>query len=86
MTDIDPKSDIELHAVDEHVIVQVPLAGPVTGEWLRRYQRLARGRGYRPAHHRSRGGVARRLTAPRIFSASGSVSGCTRSSPLPSCT
>jgi hypothetical protein len=37
MTDIDPKSDIELHAVDEHVIVRVPLAGPVTGEWLRRY-------------------------------------------------
>jgi hypothetical protein len=32
MTDIDPKSDIEVHAVDEHVIVRVPLAGPVTGE------------------------------------------------------
>src|SRR5215467_11250844 len=45
MTDIDPKSDIELHAVDEQVIVQVPLAGPVTGEWLRRYQRLARATG-----------------------------------------
>ena len=45
MTDIDPKSDIELHTVDEHVIVRVPLAGPVTGEWLRRYQRLARATG-----------------------------------------
>jgi len=45
MTDIDPKSDIELHAVDEHVIVRVPLAGPVTGEWIRRYQRLARATG-----------------------------------------
>jgi uncharacterized membrane protein len=45
MTDIDPMSDIELHAVDEQVIVRVPLAGPVTGEWLRRYQRLARATG-----------------------------------------
>ena len=45
MTDIDPKSDIELHAVSEHVIVRVPLTGPVTGEWLRRYQRLARATG-----------------------------------------
>jgi len=45
MTDIDPKSDIELHAVDEHVIVRVPLAGPVTGEWIRRYHRLARATG-----------------------------------------
>src|SRR5215471_16141515 len=42
MTDIDPKSDIELHTVNEHVIARVPLAGPVTGEWLRLYQRLAR--------------------------------------------
>ena len=42
MTDIDPKSDIELHAVNEHVMVRVPLAGRVTGEWLRRYQRPAR--------------------------------------------
>jgi hypothetical protein len=45
MTDVDPKSDIELHTVNEHVIVRVPLAGPVTGEWLRRYQRLARATG-----------------------------------------
>jgi len=45
MTDIDPKSDIELRTVNEHVIVRVPLAGPVTGEWLRRYQRLARATG-----------------------------------------
>lgn len=45
MTDIDPKSDIELSTVDEHVIVRVPLAGPVTGEWLRCYQRLARATG-----------------------------------------
>jgi hypothetical protein len=43
MTDIDPKSDIELHTVNEHVIVRVPLAGPVTGEWLRCYQRLGPG-------------------------------------------
>ena len=45
MTDIDPKSDIELHTVNEHVIARVPLAGPVTGEWIRRYQRLARATG-----------------------------------------
>ena len=45
MTDIDPESEIELHTVDEHVVVRVPLAGPVTGEWLRCYQRLARATG-----------------------------------------
>jgi uncharacterized membrane protein len=45
MTDIDPKSDIELHTVNEHVIVRVPLDGPVTEEWLRCYQRLARATG-----------------------------------------
>ena len=31
--------------VNEHVIVRVPLAGPVTDEWLRRYQRLAHATG-----------------------------------------
>jgi len=41
MTDIDPEADIELHPADEHVTVRVPLAGPVTGEWLRCYQKLA---------------------------------------------
>ena len=45
MTDIDPKSDIELHTVNEHVIARVPLAGPVTDEWLRCYQRLAHAAG-----------------------------------------
>jgi hypothetical protein len=45
MTDIDPKSDIELHSVNEHVIVRVPLAGTVTEEWLRCYQRLAHATG-----------------------------------------
>jgi uncharacterized membrane protein len=45
MTDIDPESDIELHTVNEHVIVRVPLAGSVTGEWLRCYQRLAHAAG-----------------------------------------
>jgi hypothetical protein len=29
MTDIDPKSDIELSTVDEQVVVRVPLAGQV---------------------------------------------------------
>jgi uncharacterized membrane protein len=41
MTDIDPQADIELYPADEHVTVRVPLAGPVTGEWLRYYQQLA---------------------------------------------
>ena len=41
MTDIDPQADIELHTADEHVTVRVPLAGAVTGEWLRCYQKLA---------------------------------------------
>jgi hypothetical protein len=45
MTDIDPKSDIELHTVNEHVIARVPLTGPVTEDWLRCYQRLARATG-----------------------------------------
>jgi uncharacterized membrane protein len=42
MTDIDPQADIELHTANEHVIVRVPLAGHVTDEWLRCYERLAR--------------------------------------------
>jgi len=42
MTDIDPKSDIEVSAADGQVMVRVPLAGEVSGEWLRCYQRLAR--------------------------------------------
>jgi uncharacterized membrane protein len=41
MTDIDPQADIELHSTDGHVTVSVPLAGAVTGEWLRCYQQLA---------------------------------------------
>ena len=41
MTDIDPQADIELHSAGEHVTVSVPLAGAVTGEWLRCYQKLA---------------------------------------------
>jgi hypothetical protein len=42
MTDIDPTSDIEVSAADGQVMVRVPLAGRVSGDWLRRYQRLAR--------------------------------------------
>src|SRR5271165_440387 len=41
MTDIDPQADIELQSADEHVMVRVPLAGPMTSEWLRCYQKLA---------------------------------------------
>jgi hypothetical protein len=42
MTDIDPRAHIELSTADGHVIARVPLAGPVTEEWLRCYERLAR--------------------------------------------
>jgi uncharacterized membrane protein len=41
MTDIDPQADIELDSADEHVTVSVPLAGAVTAEWLRCYEKLA---------------------------------------------
>jgi hypothetical protein len=41
MTDIDPQADIELHPANEHVTVRVPLAGQVSSEWLRCYQKLA---------------------------------------------
>jgi hypothetical protein len=41
MTDIDPRADLELHPADGHVTVSVPLAGAVTGDWLRCYQKLA---------------------------------------------
>jgi hypothetical protein len=34
-----------MHTADEQVTVRVPLAGPVSGEWLRCYQRLARATG-----------------------------------------
>jgi len=42
MTDVDPMSDIELSTADGQVMVGVPLAGQVSGEWLQCYQRLAR--------------------------------------------
>jgi hypothetical protein len=41
MTDIDPQADIEVHPDDEHVTVRMPVAGPVTGEWLRYFRKLA---------------------------------------------
>src|SRR5262249_57212945 len=42
MTDIDPNSDVELSTADGQVMVRIPLAGRVSGEWLRGYQRPAR--------------------------------------------
>lgn len=41
MTDIDRQADLEVHFAGEHMTVKVPLAGPVTGEWLQYYQKLA---------------------------------------------
>jgi hypothetical protein len=54
MTDIDPQADIEVRSADGRVMVRVPLAGPVTGEWLRCYQKLALASGVSvqaQAHH-----------------------------------
>ena len=42
MTDIDPQADLEVHFAGEQMTVKVPLAGPVTGEWLDCFQELAR--------------------------------------------
>ncbi len=42
MTDIDPQADIEFDSAADHVAVRVPLVGPVTGDWLDCYQKLAR--------------------------------------------
>ncbi|HEY2550649.1 MAG TPA: hypothetical protein VGI64_08730 [Streptosporangiaceae bacterium] len=65
MTDIDDKSDIELHTANEHVIARVPLAGPVTDEWLRCYQRLARATGMpvQTQEHRHRAWIVVRVPA-----------------------
>ncbi|HJY69761.1 MAG TPA: hypothetical protein VJ254_23815 [Streptosporangiaceae bacterium] len=41
MTDIDPQADLEVRFAGEHMTVKVPLAGPVTREWLQDYQKLA---------------------------------------------
>ena len=44
MTDIDPGADIEINHGEEHVTARIPLAGRVTHDWLRYYQKLARAR------------------------------------------
>ena len=44
MTDIDPGADIEINHGEEHVAARIPLAGQVTSDWLRYYQKLARAR------------------------------------------
>jgi hypothetical protein len=44
MTDIDPGADIEINHGEEHVTARIPLAGQVTRDWLRYYQKLARAR------------------------------------------
>ena len=41
MTDIDRQADLEVHFAGGHMTVRLPLAGPVTGEWLQPYQKLA---------------------------------------------
>ena len=41
MTDIDRQADLEVHFAGGHMTVRLPLAGPVTGEWLQHYQKLA---------------------------------------------
>jgi len=65
MTDIDPEADIEFHSADGHVTVRIPLAGPVTSDWLGCYQKLARATEV-PAQaqaHRDRAWIVVRLPA-----------------------
>ena len=66
MTDIDPQADIEVHSADEHVTVRVPLAGAVTGEWLRCYQSWL-------ALTRTFAGSGRRARWWRLFSRCGAT-------------
>jgi len=85
MTDIDPQADIELHSGAEHVTVRVPLAGTVTGEWLRCYRQLAQAakdKGTRAGTSDKSASVryvkilaARAITSPRIMRA-GKVAAC----------
>jgi hypothetical protein len=42
MTDIDPEAEIRIEVQDDGVTVMLPLAGPVTQEWRRRYDELAK--------------------------------------------
>jgi hypothetical protein len=42
MTDIDPHADIQITHGEEHVTARIPLAGQVTPELARHYQKLAR--------------------------------------------
>jgi HSP20 family molecular chaperone IbpA len=42
MTDIDTSADIDISVHDGQLTVRLPLAGPITHEWQRRYHTLAR--------------------------------------------
>jgi len=42
MTAIDPHADLELDATDRDLVARLPLASMVDGEWMRRYDDLAR--------------------------------------------
>src|SRR5580704_3442777 len=57
MTNIDPGAGIELHSARHDVVATVPLAGPVTAEWIRCYQRLARATDVPARAEQSEGGA-----------------------------
>ena len=42
MTDVDPNAEIQIRRDDENLLVVLPLAGPVSQHWVRRYTTLAR--------------------------------------------
>ena len=42
MTDVDPYAEIQIKRDDENLLVMLPLAGPVSQHWVRRYTTLAR--------------------------------------------
>ncbi len=41
MTDVDPNAEIQIRRDDENLLVVLPLAGPVSQHWVRRYTTLA---------------------------------------------
>jgi hypothetical protein len=42
MTDVDPNAEIQIRRDDESLLVVLPLTGPVSQHWVRRYTTLAR--------------------------------------------
>ena len=64
MTDIDPRTDIELFYEDDDLTVVIPLAGEVTDVWRRRYEALARAKGMRAQAYQRNGSTLIQLAVP----------------------